>query len=85
MRILVTGGAGYKGSTTCSALRDFGHKEVILDSLANGREEFVIDYDFYLGDIADRDLLNNVFKDHPDIYACIHFAALIVVSELVLV
>ena len=40
MKILVTGGAGYIGSTTCSALLDAGHTPVILDSLVNGRKAF---------------------------------------------
>jgi len=40
MKVLVTGGAGYIGSTVCSALEDNGHTPIILDSLARGREEF---------------------------------------------
>ena len=40
MKILVTGGAGYIGSTICSALEDHGHVPVILDSLITGRVEF---------------------------------------------
>ena len=40
MEILVTGGAGYIGSTICSALEDSGHTPIILDSLVTGREEF---------------------------------------------
>jgi len=83
MKVLVTGGAGYIGSTTCLALTEAGHTPVILDSLVNGREEFTRDYIFYKGDIADRALLEKIFADHPDIGCCIHFAARIVVPESV--
>lgn len=83
MKILVTGGAGYIGSTTCSALIDSGHEVVILDSLVNGKKEFTEKYTFYQGDIADKKLLYKIFNEHPTIYACIHFAALIVVPESV--
>ena len=37
MKILITGGAGYIGSTIASALEDSGHTPVILDSLVTGR------------------------------------------------
>ena len=40
MKILITGGAGYIGSTIASALEDAGHTPVILDSLITGRAEF---------------------------------------------
>ena len=32
MKVLVTGGAGYLGSTTAKALEEAGHTPVILDS-----------------------------------------------------
>ena len=83
MKILVTGGAGYIGSTVCSALEDNGHTPVILDSLVTGREEFVKDKIFYKGDIADGELIKKIFTDHPDIFCTIHFAALIIVPESV--
>ncbi len=83
MKVLITGGAGYIGSTICSALKDNGHKPIILDSLINGKREFTKDYIFYEGDIADRALLEKVFTDHPDIRCTIHCAALIVVPESV--
>jgi UDP-glucose 4-epimerase len=81
MKILVTGGAGYIGSTVSSALIDAGHNPVILDSLINGREEFVKDRIFYKGDIADREILQQIMKEHPEIDTLIHFAALIVVPD----
>lgn len=83
MKILVTGGAGYIGSTICSALLDRGHVPVILDSLVTGRVEFTQGRVFYRGDIADRALLARVFREHPEITTTIHCAALIVVPESV--
>lgn len=83
MKVLITGGAGYIGSTICSALLDHGHTPVILDSLVTGQLAFTRGRIFYHGDIADQDLVRQVFKDHPDITATIHCAALIVVPESV--
>lgn len=83
MKVLITGGAGYIGSTVASALEDTGHTPIILDSLVTGPREFVRGRVFYEGDIADRGLLERLFRQHPDIYATIHCAALIVVPESV--
>ena len=81
MKFLITGGAGYIGSTICSALEDGGHTPVILDSLVTGRKEFTKGRIFYQGDVADANVVEQVFKDHPDIHATVHCAALIVVPE----
>jgi UDP-glucose 4-epimerase len=83
MKILVTGGAGYIGSTTAKALEEAGHTPVILDSLLTGPHAFVRDRIFYEGDIADRDLIRRVVEEHPDVDATIHMAARIVVPESV--
>ncbi|MER3482714.1 MAG: UDP-glucose 4-epimerase GalE, partial [Meiothermus sp.] len=83
MKVLVTGGAGYIGSTIASALLDTGHIPVLLDSLVTGPEAFTRGRIFYKGDIADGELISKIFKEHPDIYATIHCAALIVVPESV--
>lgn len=83
MKVLVTGGAGYIGRTVCSALEDNGHTPVILDSLVRGREEYTLGKIFYKGDIEDKQLLERIFKEHPEISHTIHFAALIVVPESV--
>src|SRR3954465_13615166 len=83
MKVLVTGGAGYIGSTTAKALEDAGHVPVILDSLLSGPLTFVRDRIFYEGDIADRERLRRVVEEHPDLAATIHMAARIVVPESV--
>lgn len=83
MKILLTGGAGYIGSTTAKALEQAGHTPVILDSLLTGPLAFVRDRIFYEGDIADRALLRRIAAEHPDIDATIHMAARIVVPESV--
>lgn len=83
MEILVTGGAGYIGSTVASALEAQGHTPIILDSLTTGQRAFTEGRIFYEGDIADRELLKQIVVDHPDLYATIHCAALIVVPESV--
>jgi UDP-glucose 4-epimerase len=82
-RVLVTGGAGYIGSTTAKALEDAGHVPVILDSLLTGPLTFVRDRIFYEGDIGDRDLVRRIVEEHPDLDATIHMAARIVVPESV--
>jgi UDP-glucose 4-epimerase len=83
VKVLVTGGAGYIGSTTARALEAAGHVPVILDSLLTGPRAFVGDRLFYEGDIADRALLRRIAADHPDLEATIHMAARIVVPESV--
>ncbi|MFI6846416.1 UDP-glucose 4-epimerase GalE [Kitasatospora sp. NBC_00085] len=82
-KVLITGGAGYIGSTVASALLDQGITPVILDDLSKGRAEFVEDRAFYQGDIADGALLDRIFAEHPDIDAALHCAARIVVPESV--
>ena len=52
MKVLITGGAGYIGSTVASACLDAGIAPVILDSLVTGRREFARGPEFYEGDIA---------------------------------
>lgn len=83
MKVLITGAAGYIGSTIASACLDDGIVPVILDNLVTGREEFTRDRVFYRGDIADGALIDRIFAEHPDIEATVHCAALVVVPESV--
>lgn len=83
MKVLITGGAGYIGSSCASACLDGGHEVVVWDDLSTGREEFVKDRPFHAGDIADPAVLDNIVAAHPDIDAVIHCAAKIIVPESV--
>jgi UDP-glucose 4-epimerase len=83
MRVLITGGAGYIGSTVASACLDAGISPVILDSLVTGRREFAEGRVFYEGDISDGPLIDKIFAENSDIEAVIHCAALIVVPDSV--
>jgi UDP-glucose 4-epimerase len=82
-KVLITGGAGYIGSTIASACLDRGLIPVILDSLVTGRREFTRDRIFFEGDISDGALVDKMFAEHPDIGAVVHCAALIVVPDSV--
>lgn len=81
MKILVTGGTGYIGSTVVCALIDNGHTPIIIDQ--TNRKEFTYDKIFYEGDFADKELLEKICLDHPDINFTIHLAALTIVPESV--
>ncbi|BDP40130.1 UDP-glucose 4-epimerase GalE [Deinococcus aetherius] len=81
MKVLVTGGAGYIGSTVVSALAEAGAVPVVLDSLVQGRAEFAAGHSLYMGDIADVGMLDRIFAEHPDISTLMHFAARIDVEE----
>lgn len=81
VKVLITGGAGYIGSTIASACSDAGIVPVILDSLVTGRREFTEGREFYQGDISDGSLIDRLFAEHPDIYAAIHCAGLVVVAD----
>ncbi|MBU2540205.1 GDP-mannose 4,6-dehydratase [Patescibacteria group bacterium] len=83
-KILITGGAGFMGRWTAKNLLDKGHKVWILDNLSNGFEKNVEEFkdkleELVIGDIKDRKLVSNLFKNNFDI--CIHFAAAIDVQE----
>ena len=81
--VLVTGGAGYIGSHAVLALRDSGWPVAVIDDLSNGTREVVPDgVSFFEGSIADRDLVDRIFRDQG-IGAILHFAGSIVVPESV--
>ncbi|MEK3881784.1 UDP-glucose 4-epimerase GalE [Paenibacillus sp. PL2-23] len=90
MAILVTGGAGYIGSHTCVELLNAGFDIVVVDNLSNSHPEALKrvseitnkSFPSYFIDVADRDSLDHVFKEHQ-IQAVIHFAGLKAVGESV--
>ena len=90
MYVLVTGGAGFIGSHTVVELLQAGYEVVIIDNFSNssplvlsriegiaGKRPLLIE-----GDIRDRALLDDVFKQH-EIDAVVHFAGLKAVGESV--
>lgn len=88
MKILVTGGAGYIGLHASLELLGKGHQVVILDNLINSKREALARLEqisgqsvpFFLGDIRDRAILDQVFSEHP-FDAVMHFAGLKAVGE----
>jgi UDP-glucose 4-epimerase len=81
--VLVTGGAGYIGSHAVLALKDAGWPVAVIDDLSNGSREAVPeDVPFYEGNIADRELVERIFREQR-IGAIMHFAGSIVVPESV--
>ena len=75
MKALVTGGAGYIGSTVSNYLLDRGHQVVIVDNLSTGFIRNVPKKaDFYKFDISDTKKIRKIFiKKKIDIV--FHFAA----------
>ncbi len=91
MSILVTGGAGYIGSHTVLELLEKGHEVVVFDNLSNSSEESLNRVQkltgktlkFYKADMLDREAMDRIFDENPDITAVIHFAGLKAVGESV--
>ena len=81
MKILVTGGAGYIGSTVAQQLLDAGLDVTIYDNLSSGHRAAVPDgAAFVRGDTQDRSALDAVLGSaHFD--AILHFAAFIEAGE----
>ena len=89
MSILVTGGTGYIGSHTVVELLNAGSNVVIVDNLDNSKI-CVLDRienitgkrpEFIKCDLLDKELLDKVFDEHPEIDSVIHFAGLKAVGE----
>lgn len=82
MRILVTGGAGFIGSTLCEKLVAMGHRVVALDSMFRGsetnletifgRENFAL----YVGDVRDLDDLDACIEALGGLDLVYHLAAI---------
>lgn len=91
MSILVTGGTGYIGSHTVVELLQAGAEVIIVDNLYNSKL-CVLDRieqitgkrpTFYKVDLTDKEALDTVFQQHPEIDSVIHFAGLKAVGESV--
>lgn len=81
MRILVTGGAGYIGSTTTAALLTSGHEVTVVDDLSRGHRDAVpADARFVQADITVPAQIDEVVAG-AGFDACLHFAALIEAGE----
>ncbi|MCL2546819.1 MAG: UDP-glucose 4-epimerase GalE [Oscillospiraceae bacterium] len=78
--ILVTGGAGYIGSHCVKILQDRGYTPIALDNLVKGHKQAISNAKLYIGDIADRELVANILREHS-IDAVMHFAAYSLVGE----
>ena len=79
MRILVTGGAGYVGSTLVPLLLDQGHKVRVYDSLKFGGAGLLPccqnpDFELIKGDVTDAGAFGKVLTD---IDAIVHLAAIV--------
>ena len=89
MSILVTGGTGYIGSHTVVELLNSGNDVIIVDNLSNSKLCVLDRIEKITGkrpifvkcDLLDKDTLDKVFCDYPDIDSVIHFAGLKAVGE----
>jgi UDP-glucose 4-epimerase len=86
VKILVTGGAGYIGSTVSDLLAKTGHEAVVFDNLSHGRRDLLpTGVEFVKGELADRATLENLFisaKNQGQPFdGVLHFAALIEAGE----
>jgi UDP-glucose 4-epimerase len=81
MAILITGGAGYIGSTVTRLLAARGYDAVVFDNLSTGHVRAVpAGVPLVEGDIGDAAALDRVFSAHR-IDTVMHFAALIEAGE----
>jgi nucleoside-diphosphate-sugar epimerase len=79
MKILLTGGAGYIGSTLTPFLLAAGHQVRVLDYLAYGGQSLLgvwahPGFEFIRGDIRDREILRTAVADRD---AVVHLAAIV--------
>ena len=83
MNILLTGGAGYIGSTTANLFLDNGHKVTVIDDLSTGNKKNIPKKaKFFKFNINNKNLLSKILKNEK-FDLIIHFAAFIDVEESV--
>lgn len=86
MNVLVTGGAGFIGRWVVKQLLSEGHNVWIIDDLSNGQMSNLHELqahsglkEFVIGDIKDRELLDQLFTNQFEI--CYHLGASINVQD----
>ncbi|MBZ4193734.1 MAG: UDP-glucose 4-epimerase GalE [Candidatus Contendobacter sp.] len=82
MRVLVVGGAGYIGSHMVKLLNQRGLEVTVLDNLCNGHRDAVQGARFVLGDLYEREILDELFEE-TRFDGVMHFASHIQVGESV--
>ena len=81
--ILLTGGAGYIGSTVAHDLIKSGHKVTIVDNLSTGYKNLIPSKArFYKADISNIQILKKIIKSN-NFDLVMHFAAFVKVDESV--
>lgn len=91
MSVLVTGGAGFIGSHTCVELLQAGYDVVVVDNFYNSLRESIARVEEITGkqvrpyeaDIRDKEAMNRIFEQEPEVDSVIHFAGLKAVGESV--
>ena len=91
MAILVPGGAGYIGSHTVVELLNNNMEVIIIDDFSNSTPQVLEnikkitgkDFKFYEMDYADREKLEKVFEENPEIEGVMNFAGFKAVGESV--
>jgi nucleoside-diphosphate-sugar epimerase len=78
-KVLITGGAGYIGSTLVPLLLKNGHEVTVYDNLSYGGDGIIHNFsepnfNFIKGDILDKQLLHESMKEHDVV---IHLAAIV--------
>lgn len=82
MRFLITGAAGFLGSSLANQLAREGHQVRGIDDLSTGEPQSLFeDVHFTRGDVADRPKLWTLLQDVDCVY---HLAARVLVSESIL-
>lgn len=81
-KILVSGGAGYIGSTTVRCLIAAGYHPIVLDDFSTGHREFVAGVEYAEGNVGDSALVSDLVRRHK-IEAAMHFASFINVGDSV--
>ena len=90
-KILITGGAGYIGSHTAVEVLQAGYDIIVVDDFSNSKPKAIDnikeitkkDFQFYEGNICDKQLLVKIFEENQ-IDAVIHFAGYKAVGESVM-